>query len=72
MDLITIAIAVCWFLIGLIVLCGIVYVAFYVVKQFMTVPPKVEQAVWLIVFLLVLIALLGLVAGHGLHVAFPR
>ena len=47
------AISVLWFLIGLIILCGIIYLA-----------------IWVIVLLLALIALIGaLMGGTGFH--FP-
>jgi len=61
-----IAIAVLWFLIGLIVLAGIVYLAIWVIESFIhPIPERVKQAVWVIVMLLALIALLSLIAGGG-------
>jgi hypothetical protein len=61
------AIGVLWFLIGLVILCGIIYLAIWVIEQFvMAIPPKVKQGVWVIVLLLALIALLTVVAGGGL------
>jgi len=65
MSLTGLAVAVLWFLIGVIVLCGIVYVAFYVLRMFLTIPPMVEKAVWVIVMLLVLIYLITIIAGGG-------
>jgi hypothetical protein len=60
------AIAVLWFLIGVIVLCGIVWLALYVLRMFMpTFPARIEQAVWVIVMILVLIYALTLLAGAG-------
>jgi hypothetical protein len=64
MSLTALAISVLWFLIGVVVLCGIVWIALYVIKMFVpTLPPRFEQAVWVIVLLLVLIALLSTIAG---------
>jgi hypothetical protein len=64
--MISIAIAVLWFLVGLIVLCGIVYLAIWVIESFVhPIPEKVKQGVWVIVLLLALIALLGVIAGGG-------
>jgi len=61
-----IAISVLWFLIGLIILCGIVYLAIWVIEQFiMPIPQKVKQGVWVIVLLLALIALITALAGGG-------
>jgi hypothetical protein len=71
MDLLALGILVCKFLIGFIVLCGIVYLAIYIVKMFVEIPPLVERAVWLIVLLIVIIAVLSLIAGGGTHVSFP-
>jgi len=65
--MLAIAIGVMWFLIGLVILCGVVYLAIWVIEQFvMPIPPKVQQGVWVIVLLLALIALLTIVAGGGL------
>jgi hypothetical protein len=56
------------FLVGLIVLCGIVYLAIWVIEQFINpIPPKVKQGVWVIVLLLALIALLTALLGGGVH-----
>jgi hypothetical protein len=64
--MISIAINVLWFLVGLIVLCGIVYLAIWVIEKFVyPIPEKVKQGVWVIVLLLALIALLGVIAGGG-------
>jgi hypothetical protein len=64
--MVAMAINVLWFLIGLIVLCGIIYLAIYVIETFVTaIPEKVKQGVWVIVLLLALIALLGALLGGG-------
>ena len=60
------AIQVLWFLIGLIVLCGVVYLAIYVVEMFvMPIPDKIKQGIWVIILLLALIALLTVLVGGG-------
>lgn len=64
--MIAIAINVLWFLIGLIVLAGIIYLAIWVIESFIhPIPEKVKQGIWVIVLLLALIALLGVLAGGG-------
>jgi len=66
--MISIAISVLWFLIGLIILCGIVYLAIYVIEMFvMPIPERVKQGVWVIILLLALIALLTVLAGGSLN-----
>jgi len=61
-----IAVSVLWFLVGLIILCGIVYLAIWVIEQFiMPIPQKVKQGIWVIVLLLALIALITAIAGGG-------
>lgn len=67
-----IAISVLWFLIGLIILCGIIYLAIWVIESFVTpIPDKIKQGVWVIVLLLALIALITAVAGGGGGVRMP-
>ena len=60
------AINVLWFLIGLIVLAGVIYLAIWVIESFIyPIPEKVKQGVWVIVLLLALIALIGTLVGGG-------
>ncbi len=64
--MVAIAISVLWFLIGLIVLCGIIYLAIWVIESFVTaIPEQVKKGVWVIVLLLALIALLTMLVGGG-------
>jgi hypothetical protein len=66
------AVQVLWFLIGLIILCGVVYLAIWVIEQFIQpIPEKVKQGVWVIVLLLAIIALITAIAGGGLHLSNP-
>jgi hypothetical protein len=65
--MIGIAINVLWFLIGLIILCGVIYLAIYVIETFAyPIPERVKQGVWVVVLLLALIALLTVLAGGSL------
>jgi len=59
------AISVLWLLIGVVVLCGIIWLALYVIQTMLEVqiPPRIVQAIWLVVMLLVLIAILTILAG---------
>jgi uncharacterized protein YebE (UPF0316 family) len=72
--MIDIAINLLWILIGVIVICAVVYFTFYVLRTVMAIPipQRVEQAVWLIILILVVIALLSLLAGGGGNLHFPR
>jgi hypothetical protein len=61
-----IAISVLWFLVGLILLCGVVYLAIWVIESFVTpIPEQVKKGVWVIVLLLALIALITIMVGGG-------
>ena len=67
-----IAIQVLWFLVGLIVLCGVIYLVIWVIEQFVTpIPPKIKQGIWVIVLLLAIIALLTTLLGGGGSLRFP-
>ena len=72
--MIDIAISLLWILIGVIIICAVIYFVFYVLKSVMAIPipERVEQAVWLIVLILVIISLLSLIAGGGGGIHFPR
>ena len=72
--MIELAINLLWVLVGVIILCAIIYLIFYVLDSIMgiAIPERVKQAVWLIVLILVVIALLTLLAGGGSGIHFPR
>ncbi len=70
--MIALAISILWLLIGVIVLLGVVWLALYVVKLFVAIPGRIEQAVWAIVLILCLIGALTLLAGGGDAIHFPR
>ena len=60
------AIGVLWFLVGVIVLAGIVYFAIWVIENFIyPIPEKVKQGIWVIVLIVALIALLTIFVGGG-------
>ena len=58
------AISVLYFLIGLIILAGVVYLAIWVIESLIyPIPAKVKQGIWVIILLLALIALISVLAG---------
>jgi hypothetical protein len=67
--MIALAINILWLLIGAIIICGVIYVVLYGLKNIagVPIPARVEQGVWFIVFLLVLIAALSLLATGSIH-----
>jgi hypothetical protein len=70
--MIGIAIQLLQLLIGVIVICGVIWFVFYVLRSVMgiAIPARLEQMVWLIVLILVLIALLSMVAGGSISSGF--
>ena len=70
--MIGIAISLLQLLIGVIVICGVIWFVFYVLGQVMgiAIPARLQQAVWLIVLILVLIALLSMIAGGSIGSGF--
>jgi len=68
--MISLAISVLWFAIGVIVLLACVWLALYAVKIFIGIPPRIEQLIWVIILILILIAGLTLLAGGGGGVGF--
>ena len=68
------AINLMWMLLGLVVLCTIIWFVLYVVQQILGIalPARIVQAIWLVVLILVVIAILtilagGSIGGMGLH-----
>jgi len=67
------AISVLWFLIGLIVLAGVIYLAIWVIESFIfPIPEQVKKGIWVIVLLLALIALITVLVGGGNPFHFAR
>ncbi len=66
------AIQILQLLIGVIVICAVIWFVFYVLGQVMgiAIPARLQQMVWLIVLILVLIALLSMVAGGSISTGF--
>jgi hypothetical protein len=68
-----IAIGVLWFLVGLIVLAGVIWLAIFVIEKFIyTIPDIVKQGIWVIVLLIALIYLITILVGGGHPIRFPR
>jgi len=63
--MIELAISILWLALGIIILLGVVWLVLYGIKVFTPIPPRIEQLVWIVVLILILIAVLSLLAGHG-------
>ena len=71
----TIALSILWFLVGLIILAGVVYLAIWVIEQFVSpIPERVKQGVWVVILLLALIYLISVLVGGspGFHLPAVR
>jgi hypothetical protein len=69
--MVALAISILWLLIGVIILLGVIWLALYVLKLFLPIPERVEQAIWAIALILCLIGALTLLAGGGGSIRFP-
>jgi peptidoglycan biosynthesis protein MviN/MurJ (putative lipid II flippase) len=69
-----IAIGILWFLVGLILLAGVIYLAIWVIEQFiMPIPEMIKKGVWVIVLLIALIYLITVLVGGGHPIRlFPK
>jgi hypothetical protein len=68
-----IAIGILWFLVGLIILAGIVYLAIWVIESFIyPIPELVKRGIWVIVLLIALIYLITVLVGGGHALRVPR
>jgi hypothetical protein len=65
MNLISLSIDILWLALGIIILCGIIWVALWGVKQIVAVPQPIERVIWAVVIILILIAILSMLAGGG-------
>ena len=71
--MIDLAISLLWLLIGIICLAGVVWLVLYGIKTFVTpIPARLEQGIWFVILLLIIIAVLGLLAGEGGGLRLPR
>jgi hypothetical protein len=64
-----IAISLLWLLIGAIILAGVIWLVLYGIKNFITaIPAKLEQGIWFIFLLLIIIyAITAFVSGGVPH-----
>ena len=63
-----IAVNILWVLVALVILCLVVYLAFWVLRQMgVPIPDMAEKAVWIIVLLIALIFLISALTGTGVH-----
>ncbi len=71
------AIQVLWLLVGVVVICGVIWLAFYVVETVagIGIPERIKQIVWVVVLLLIIISILTILAGGtlgGMHMQLGR
>ena len=63
-----IAVNILWVLIAVVILCMVVYLAFWVLDQMsVPVPEIAKKAVWIIVLLIALIFLISTLTGTNIH-----
>ncbi len=66
--MLNIAIEALWLLIGAICLAGVIWLVLYGISTFITpIPARIEQGIWFIVLLLIIIGALTLLAGGSLR-----
>lgn len=66
------AIDILWLLIGIIILAGVVWLAIWVIEQFVhPIPEIVKRGIWVVILLLVIIAIVGIVLGGGSRIRGP-
>ena len=64
----TIAVNILWVLVAVVILCMVVYLAFWVLEQMsVPVPEIAKKAVWIIVLLIALIFLISTLTGTNIH-----
>ena len=63
-----IAISILWVLVYVVILCLVIYLAFWILRQMgVPIPDIAEKAVWIIVLLIALIFLISALTGTGIH-----
>ena len=63
-----IAVNILWVLVAVVILCMVVYLAFWVLDQMsVPVPEIAKKAVWIIVLLIALIFLISTLTGTNMH-----
>ena len=72
--MIALAISLLWFLIGVVVLAAIIWFVLYGLKTVagLPIPPRIEQGIWFVFLILVIIYLLMAVAGSGVSMPTPH
>lgn len=64
--MLTLAIGLLWLLVYALIFCGVVWLVLYGIKTFISpIPSKVENGIWFIILLLIIIAVLTALAGNG-------
>lgn len=63
--MIALAISILWYALGVIVLLACVWLAMYAIRIFTPIPDRIEQLIWVIILILILIGALTLLAGGG-------
>jgi hypothetical protein len=67
-----IAVSLLWLLIGAICLAGVIYLVLYGINKFITqIPPLIEQGIWFIFLLLIIIYAIGALFGGGTGLPHP-
>lgn len=59
------AISILWLAIGVLCVCGCVFLLMYAIELFFPIPERIKQLVWVIILILCLIAALTLLGGGG-------
>ena len=62
------AISVLWLLLGVVILCAVIWFVLYVLSTVMgiAIPDRIVQMIWLVVLILVVIAILTILAGGSI------
>jgi hypothetical protein len=64
-----VAVNLLWLLIGAIILAGVIYLVLYGIKTFITpIPERLEQGIWFIFLLLIIIYAITAFMGGSFHV----
>jgi hypothetical protein len=67
-----IAVSLLWLLIGAICLAGVIYLVLYGINNFITpIPARLEQGIWFIFLLLIIIYAITALFGGGVGVPHP-
>jgi len=68
--MVSLAISILWLAIGIIVVCGCIWLLLYAIKLFIEIPGRIEQLVWVIILILCLIYALTLLSGEERRIPF--